>query len=627
MAEKAIEQSGWKTRLLNYFGVGKRPDAAIGTSDIADEKEGNTDTTFLQEKLNALRTAKRVERYKILTELGEFDLVKAVVSLIAEEAVQPDYDRGVSVWVECADRKVVDAANVCFANVRMEARRLGMATRLALLGDEMRRPIYAGGKGVFGWKRQDPAKIFRVEDNFDRLVGFRVDGMNDRFRGELKRSTSWPWDYIHYRTPGNDEGDRYGEYGESMVAACYRPAKQAVLSEDALLTYRMQRTPGRNVLFVSVNDLDAVDRQKYIRELGKRLKKTEFIDPTSAQYKQEYMPITPAEDIVIPVAGADPAGQGTRIEQLAGADDVGPVNDLQYYISKFAGATRVPKQYLGFEGAEGDDSKATLMQKDVRFARTIKRMRTAMLVGDRTLLDINFQLIAAAHPEFDPTKLTYLVKMPPSSYLDEFERLNLVKLRVEVVQSFAQIGEALKIDPKVWATYVLITYAKIPEKTALNMIMDRPEIDSTAPVTDDALRKTESKYGLPVGSLTESIGTAGYTTLSAAEQLAIAKMMHTSPGLRKVVGDLSEYSNYDESQQSTQIDWSMYAPRVITLGKDESGSDKKVIGTLDEATLIKYAGTARSDLIHDLGAIKAVERESLDEATADVAEGDKENAK
>ena len=51
-------------------------------------------------------------------------------------------------------------------------------------------------------------------------------------------------------------------------------------------------------------------------------------------------------------------------------------------------------------------------------------------------------------------------------------------------------------------------------------------------------------------AITESMK-GGFTQLSPAEQVKIAHLMHNSPGLRKVVGDIAEYSIGDMGLRQT----------------------------------------------------------------------------
>ena len=74
-----------------------------------------------------------------------------------------------------------------------------------------------------------------------------------------------------------------------------------------------------------------------------------------------------------PIAGVKTISN-TKIDNLAGGQFTGTVEDVKYLRDKLFAALKVPQSYLTMgEGATED--KTTLAQKDVRFARTIQRLQ------------------------------------------------------------------------------------------------------------------------------------------------------------------------------------------------------------------------------------------------------------
>jgi len=243
----------------------------------------------------------------------------------------------------------------------------------------------------------------------------------------------------------------------------------------------------------------------------------------------------------------------------------------------------------GLGGVLLHNSKATLMQQDVRFARSAKRLRRSQIVGYRRVIDIHLTLLDSdeASGQHDPLDASnaYTVMMPPISYLDEWERLQLIELRTRIVADMGRLATDMQMDPRVWAIYVLLTYAKLPEDLVLKLIAKTPDtpmamggggfehIENMPDVMKEWMAKPENAK-----AVFGDVGTSGFTQVSAEEQLTIAKMMHRSPQLRKLVGDVAYYyedevngegdvkddSVLNESvriQQSRQIDASTLPPR------------------------------------------------------------------
>jgi hypothetical protein len=397
-----------------------------------------------------------------------------------------------------------------------------------------------------------------LDDKYGRLIGFREDGKT--FRNK-KRPVSWPWDYVHFRLLGKDEESGYGT---ALLEAMFRPWRQLTLAEDAMLMYRLRRAPDRNMILVDVGDMEEHEAMAYVNAWRKKFRKTEFVDPASAQYRKTYNPISPLEDIFMPVRGAE---NNTRVENMSGSANAMDVHDVEHLRRVFFGSAKVPQAYFGFEG--DINAKATLMQQDVRFARSGKRLRKALIYGYRQLLDTHYTLLPTEPDDqkFDFARKgnEYLVQMAPIAYLDEFERLELIQLRYQVIESMGRLAQDMQLDAKVWSIYILLNYAKLPEDMVMKLISKTPQgpapmaaggVESLPPLARQLINEQPAKRRQEILAewdkqrLWES-STEGFYQLDEDEKLAIAQAVHTSPGLRKAIWDIHELMIEDAWVQQT----------------------------------------------------------------------------
>lgn len=572
---------GWFFDLFSYF---QRTEHPLSAEDIFDQ-QGDLDLPDHDRSLEDFLklTADRQKRLTLFDEMDSFGLVESILDLYAEESTQPDYEKQKRVWIESQNKAMVEQGDRCLHNVQVEDRIVQIARRMCKYGDEFRRMVYEAGKGVLGWRSTKPAGVRRLEDKFARLIGFAEE--QKKYRG-AKRNVSWPWDYVHFRLMGKSDDDLYGT---SLLEAMFRPWRQLALTEDSMLMYRLRRMPDRNAIFVNVGNMEPVEAMKWVNTYRKKFRKHEFVDPASPAYKKQYNPLTPLEDVFLPVR----EGDEIRVETLAGGGNIGEIYDLEYFRDAFFGTARVPKAYLGFEG--DINAKATLIQQDVRFARTCKRVRHSLIYGLRQLLDIHFILSAEPGSEankWDPTKKenAYTVMMSPISYLDEFERLELMQLRYQIVETMSRLASDMQLDARVWATYILLNFAKLPEDLVLKLINKTPDAVSAAnfeasltPKGRAAFRKLDEDQREqildPKGRQRE-----GYYELSEGEATKISEAIHASPGLRKVIGDIAFYfqgasGNDLIAEWEQQVDPSVVPPKLpdgATLeSDDDNDSDAK----------------------------------------------------
>lgn len=546
-------------RLMGLFKRQDHPAFDMGT--VAGDDDG-TGASYADWWKNTFTPGQdRNARYRIFEEMDS-GLVASILDVYSEETTQPDYDKGQAVWIESDNHNLVKAGEECLRNIMTEDGISARARRLCKKGDDFTRLIYHTGRGVLGQFHCQPEKMMRVADKFGRLVGFKEEGV--KFR-EGKRAVSWPWDYVHYRLLGG-KGDESG-YGTSILDSLFNPWRQLTLAEDAVLMYRMRRAPDRNMILVDVNNMEEAEAMAYVNTWRKKFRKAEFIDPASPNYRKQYNPMSPIEDIFMPIRGTN---NSTRIENLSGSASSDQLFDLDHFRRKFFGTSRVPQAFLGFEG--DINAKATLTTQDVRFARACKRVQKALVCGLRQTVDVHLSLL---NINMDPEQVQkYLIKMSPISYLDEFERLELMRLRFEIMEAMSNIAQGLHLDVRVWSQYILLNYAKLPENLVLKLIA-KPQAPPT-PMgpdsgSDNAVEGTRHKRR--ARDLNETSET-GYYDLSKAEQQQIAEAVHRSAGLRKAIGNLHELCIEDAIFQQT--DASMIPPARMVV-EDEMKDSEEIL--------------------------------------------------
>lgn len=501
-------------RLLDIFDRTQRP-AALGVDWLEDQAEAAM-------AMAARMGTDRASRYRIFDEMDTFGLVQAVLNAYAEETTQPDPDKGMTYWVESKDGVVETEGNACLVRLQMEDKAVAIARGTGKYGDVFRRVLYKTGHGVLGWRTATASRVSRIEDPYERLIGFKET--DQKFRMAKSRTVSWPWDYAHFRRTGGPHDDE--GYGYSMCEQMFRAWRMLTLATDAMLMYRLQRAPDRNLIQVHQGNLEEHEIGEFLNKWRKRFRKNEFIDPASASYKQRYNPLTPLEDVIIGYAD----NREHRVEQLPSSGAVGEIYDIDYFVNEFFGSVGAPKAYFGYEGDV--NAKATLIQQDMRWARACKRLRKSQIVGIRTVLECNLALLAREGSSLDKP---FVLQAAPISYLDEFQRLELMQLRYQIVEQTSRMATDLQMDPRVWATYILTNFAKLPEEVVLKLISKVPK--TAAPMGGagggfESLSPDEKRAVLD----NEQEQRLGHYDLRPGEQQKINEAIDASPMLQHMIG-------------------------------------------------------------------------------------------
>jgi hypothetical protein len=179
------------------------------------------------------------------------------------------------------------------------------------------------------------------------------------------------WQIAHFRILGND---KYSPYGTSVLEPARRIWRQLTLLEDAMMAYRIVRSPERRVFKIDVGNVDPQDVEQYMQKVMTTMKRNQVVDPDTGRVDLRYNPLSIEEDYFLPVRG----GSQSTIETLAGGQFTGDIDDVKYLRDKLFSAIKIPQSYLS-RGEGSDEDKATLAQKDIRFARTIQRLQKSVI--------------------------------------------------------------------------------------------------------------------------------------------------------------------------------------------------------------------------------------------------------
>ena len=180
------------------------------------------------------------------------------------------------------------------------------------------------------------------------------------------------WQIAHFRILGND---KYSPYGTSILEPARRIWRQLTLMEDAVMAYRIVRSPERRVFYIDVGNIPPADVEQYMQKVMTQMKRNQVVDHDTGRVDLRYNPMSVEEDYFIPVRG----DTSSKVESLPGGTYTGDIDDIKYLRDKLFSALKIPASYLAQTEGGAEEDKTTLAQKDIRFARTIQRLQRVVI--------------------------------------------------------------------------------------------------------------------------------------------------------------------------------------------------------------------------------------------------------
>jgi hypothetical protein len=321
----------------------------------------------------------RVGSYSDFETMEFYPEIAAALDVFMEESTTPN-DKGEVINIYSNSSRVKRILEDLFINRLDIHTSLPMWTRnTCKYGDNFVHLNIDDKAGIVGARQLPNFEIERRENNIHGIISpSQLQGVNadtsqnkTKFFWKGRDITFNSWQVAHFRLLGDD---RKLPYGTSFLEKVRRIWKQLILSEDAMLVYRVTRAPERRVYKIYVGNIDDADVESYVNDIANRFKRSPLVDPQTGQMDLRYNQLGLDQDIFVPVRTENAE---TPIDTLPGAQNLDQIADIEYLQRKLFTALRVPKAFLGFEEATGEGKNLAL--QDIRFSRTINRIQQAML--------------------------------------------------------------------------------------------------------------------------------------------------------------------------------------------------------------------------------------------------------
>ncbi len=356
------------------------------------KKEYYNPFTGLSNKV--LQTRDKEMRYTDFEQMEYTPEIASALDVYADE-ISTSSELTSLVHIDCHNREISEILHTLLYTVlNVEANLFGWARSMCKFGDYF---LYLDIDDDLGITNVIPLPVREIE----RLEG--KDPTNPNYiqyywTGENQKGVTFEnWQVAHFRVLGND---KYVPYGTSVLEPARRIWRQLTLLEDAMMAYRIVRSPERRVFYIDVGNIPAEDVEQYIEAVKTQMKRNQIVDQDSGRVDLRYNAMSIDEDYYIPTR----AGQSSRIETLAGGQFTGDIEDVNYLRDKLFSALKIPKAYLAQSDAIED--KTTLAQKDIRFARTIQRLQRTVLSELEKMCVIHLFTLGYRHEDLLKFKLT-----------------------------------------------------------------------------------------------------------------------------------------------------------------------------------------------------------------------------
>lgn len=357
-----------------------------GTLAVA---EGGVYGTTVDVNNTAKNEAQLITRYREMAAQPECE--RAVDDIVNEAIVGTEYDAPVSIVldnVEEMDDQIKD-------RIREEFDEILNMLNFHNRAYDIFRNWYVDGRlyyhlmidtkqpraGIQEIRYIDPRKIKKVRVE-------KRDNQNNVTKEIFNKKYS---EYFVYSAKGVTAGNQGIKIAPDSIAYCHsgimdqnnkmilsylhkavKPLNQLRMLEDATVIYRLARAPERRIFYIDVGNLPKAKAEQYLRDMMVKHKNKLVYDANTGEVRDDRKFLTMLEDYWLP---RREGGKGTEISTLPGGQNLGEIEDVQYFQRKLYQSLNVPMSRLEADNSFNLGRASEITRDELKFSKFIARLR------------------------------------------------------------------------------------------------------------------------------------------------------------------------------------------------------------------------------------------------------------
>ena len=159
----------------------------------------------------------------------------------------------------------------------------------------------------------------------------------------------------------------------SYLHKALKPLNQLRMVEDAIVIYRISRAPERRIFYIDVGNLPKIKAEQYIRDIMTRYKNRLLYDSETGEVKDDKRHQSMLEDYWLP---RREGGRGTEITTLPGGENLGQMDDVEFFQRKLYKAMHVPVSRLEADSGFSLGRESEISRDELLFSKFIQKLQT-----------------------------------------------------------------------------------------------------------------------------------------------------------------------------------------------------------------------------------------------------------
>ena len=207
--------------------------------------------------------------------------------------------------------------------------------------------------------------------------------------------------------------------------------------EDSLVVYRVSRAPERRIFYIDVGNLPKGKAEEYLQQVVSRYRNKMVYDATTGDVSDDRKHMSMLEDFYLP---RREGGRGTEITTLGGGENLGQIEDVQFFQKKLYRALNVPVSRLEQESSFTIGRASEISREEVKFQKFVDRLRKRF--SQMLIEALRIQLVlkgVITEQDWSTIEEKINIDFAEDNYFSELKEFEILRERLEMAQQMEDL--------------------------------------------------------------------------------------------------------------------------------------------------------------------------------------------
>tara|TARA_R110002153_G_scaffold29711_9_gene91152 strand:+ start:7196 stop:8815 length:1620 start_codon:yes stop_codon:yes gene_type:complete len=215
--------------------------------------------------------------------------------------------------------------------------------------------------------------------------------------------------------------------------------------EDALIVYRIARAPERRIFYVDVGQLPKIKAEQYIKDMMNRYRNKIDYDPATGSIRDSRKFMSMLEDFWLPRRDGS---KGTEITTLPGGQNLGDLDDVEYFKGKLYQALNVPMSRMNQDNNFQLGRASDISRDELKFTKFIHRIRKQFAEIFNEVLRVQLVLKGVCTTgEFEEMRQYITYDYISDTHFENLKRIEILGDQLNVLRDASEyVGKYFSIE-------------------------------------------------------------------------------------------------------------------------------------------------------------------------------------